>query len=321
MRFRMDINTVKNKEITVGWIGTGVMGFWMCRHLMENGYKAVVFNRTKSKTDKLIEEGAEWADSPAAVAEKADVIFTIVGYPEDVRKVYFDDDGILSSVKKGSVLVDMTTTEPSLAVEIYKKAKNAGVASVDAPVSGGDVGAKNRTLTVMAGGDEKIFDILYPLFEIMGKNIRYQGNAGTGQHTKMCNQITISGIMIGVCESLLYAHKAGLNLQTMLDTIRGGAAACWSLDNLAPRILKGDFEPGFMVEHFIKDMGIALDEAKNMGLFLPGLSLVHQLYVSLKAIGYGKSGTHSLILALDTLSGSSFNIVEHKAKCGVECSE
>lgn len=303
----MDLDAVKNKEIKIGWIGTGVMGVWMCRHLMEKGYKAVVYNRTKSKTDKLVEEGAVWADTPAEVAQQSDVIFTIVGYPQDVRKVYFEKDGIFESVKKGSVLIDMTTTEPSLAVEIYNRGKEIGVDSIDAPVSGGDVGAKNGTLAVMAGGEEAVFNTVYPLFEVMGKNIIYQGGAGTGQHTKMCNQITISGIMIGVCEALLYAHKAGLDLQVMIDTIKGGAAACWSLDNYAPRILKGDYDPGFMVEHFIKDMGIALDEAKKMGLFLPGLSLVHQLYVSLKAIGYGKYGTHSLILALDKLSGSSFS--------------
>ncbi len=303
----MDINAVKNREVTIGWIGTGVMGFWMCKHLMDNGYKAVVYNRTRSKADNLVSEGAEWADTPAAVAEKADIIFTIVGYPADVRKVYFEADGIFEKVRRGSVLIDMTTTEPSLAVEIFKKGMEIGVDAIDAPVSGGDVGAKNAALAIMAGGEKDVYDTVYPLFEIMGKNIRYQGGAGTGQHTKMCNQITIAGIMIGVCESLLYAHKAGLDLQVMIDTIKGGAAACWSLDNYAPRILKGDYDPGFMVEHFIKDMGIALDEAKRMNLFLPGLSLVHQLYVSLKALGYGKYGTHSLILALDRLSGSTFS--------------
>ena len=303
----MDINAVKNREVTIGWIGTGVMGFWMCKHLMDNGYKAVVYNRTRSKADNLVSEGAEWADTPAAVAEKADIIFTIVGYPADVRRVYLEDDGIFEKVRRGSVLIDMTTTEPSLAVEIFKKGMEIGVDTIDAPVSGGDVGARNAALAIMAGGEKDVYDTVYPLFEIMGKNIRYQGGAGTGQHTKMCNQITIAGIMIGVCESLLYAHKAGLDLQVMIDTIKGGAAACWSLDNYAPRILKGDYDPGFMVEHFIKDMGIALDEAKRMNLFLPGLSLVHQLYVSLKALGYGKYGTHSLILALDRLSGSTFS--------------
>ena len=259
----MDLQTVKNKEITIGWIGTGVMGFWMCKHLMDNGYKAVVYNRTKAKADGLVKEGALWADTPSVVSEKADVIFTIVGYPADVRKVYFGEDGIFESVKKGSILIDMTTTEPSLAVEIYNKGKEKGIYSIDAPVSGGDVGAKNGTLAVMAGGDEDVFNTVYPLFELMGKNVKYQGGEGSGQHTKMCNQITISGIMIGVCEALIYAHKAGLDLQVMIDTIKGGAAACWSLDNYAPRILKGDYDPGFMVEHFIKDMGIALDEAKK----------------------------------------------------------
>ena len=297
---------IEKKEAVIGWIGTGVMGYWMCRHILENGYRVVVFNRTKEKALKLVDAGAEWADSPGELAGKADIIFSIVGYPEDVKEVYFGKNGVFSTAKKGSVVIDMTTTKPSLSVEIYDTAGEMGVKALDAPVSGGDVGAKNGTLAVMAGGDRDVFDMISPLFNIIGKNIRYQGKAGSGQHTKMCNQIAISGIMIGVCESLLYAHRAGLDLQVMIDTIKGGAAASWSLENYAPRILKKDYEPGFMVEHFIKDMGIALDEAKKMNIFLPGLSLVHQLYVSLKALGYGKSGTHALILALDKLSGSGF---------------
>ncbi|WP_372652762.1 NAD(P)-dependent oxidoreductase, partial [Draconibacterium sp.] len=253
------------RDITIGWIGTGVMGISMLGHLNKVGYECTTYTRTKSKADALLANGVKWADSPAEVAAVSDVIFTIVGFPKDVREVYFGENGILAKAKPGAVLVDMTTTEPSLAVEIYEAAKAKGIQSVDAPVSGGDVGAKNGTLSIMAGGDKEAFDKVYPLFEIMGKQIVYQGEAGSGQHTKMCNQITIAGTMIGVCEALLYGHKAGLDLPTMLSSISGGAAGCWTLDNLAPRIVNRNFDPGFFVEHFIKDMGIALKEAEAMG--------------------------------------------------------
>ncbi|WP_319227514.1 NAD(P)-dependent oxidoreductase [Draconibacterium orientale] len=291
------------KDITIGWIGTGVMGASMLGHLNKAGYECITYTRTKSKAESLLANGVKWADSPAEVAAVSDVIFTIVGFPKDVREVYFGDNGILAKAKPGAVLVDMTTTEPSLAVEIYEAAKVKGIQSVDAPVSGGDVGAKNGTLSIMAGGDKEAFDKVYPLFEIMGKQIVYQGAAGSGQHTKMCNQITIAGTMIGVCEALLYGHKAGLDLPTMLSSISGGAAGCWTLDNLAPRIVNRNFDPGFFVEHFIKDMGIALKEAEAMGLSLPGLALVKQLYLAVQAQGHGKLGTHALTLALEKLSG------------------
>jgi len=291
------------KDITIGWIGTGVMGTSMLGHLNKAGYECTTYTRTKSKADALLANGVKWADSPAEVAAVSDVIFTIVGFPKDVREVYFGENGILAKAKPGAVLVDMTTTEPSLAVEIYEAAKAKGIQSVDAPVSGGDVGAKNGTLSIMAGGDKEAFDKVYPLFEIMGKQIVYQGEAGSGQHTKMCNQITIAGTMIGVCEALLYGHKAGLDLPTMLSSISGGAAGCWTLDNLAPRIVNRNFDPGFFVEHFIKDMGIALKEAEAMGLSLPGLALVKQLYLAVQAQGHGKLGTHALTLALEKLSG------------------
>ncbi len=292
---------------SIGWIGTGIMGFWMCRHIIEKGYSVTVYNRTKNKAIELLEKGAIWVDSPSLVAENSDIVFTVVGFPRDVREVYFGEKGIFSTLKKGSIAVDMTTNEPSLAVEIYDKARAMGCYAVDAPVSGGDIGAREARLTIMAGGDRASFDYLKPIFEVMGKNILYQGRAGSGQHTKMCNQITIAGTVIGVCESLIYGHNAGLDLQTMLDTIRGGAAACWALENYVPRILKGDYSPGFMVDHFIKDMGIALEEARRMNLFLPGLSLVQQLYIALKSLGHGGSGTHALVLALDKVSGSSFS--------------
>ena len=299
------IKEVHPSQIKIGWVGTGVMGRWMCQHVMDLGYTATIFTRTKSKADPLLKAGATWAGSPAEVAESSDIIFTIVGFPEDVRQVYLGENGILTTAKSGSIVVDMTTTEPSLAIEIHQAARAKGVSSIDAPVSGGDVGAREARLAIMIGGDQEAVDAIHPLFEAMGQNIVYQGKAGSGQHTKMCNQITISGTMIGVCEALLYGAKAGLDLEIMLSTISKGAAACWSLDNLAPRVLKRNFDPGFFVEHFIKDMGIALDEAKRMGISLPGLSLVHQLYLATQAQGHGRLGTHALMLALEKLSGVS----------------
>lgn len=290
-------------ETRIGWIGTGVMGASMCMHLVKAGYKTVVFNRTRKKAEGLIMAGAVWAKSPEDAASKSDVLFTIVGFPGDVREVYFGKDGIFEGLRKGSVVVDMTTTEPSLAVEIYSAAKKAGASAVDAPVSGGDVGAREGKLSIMAGGDRKTFDALMPLFGLMGKNIVYQGGAGSGQHTKMCNQIMAASLMIGMCETLLYAYKAGLDPETMLMSVGRGAAACWMLDNLAPRVLRRDFSPGFYVEHFIKDMGIALREAERMDLVLPGLSLVRQLYVAAKAQGHGRKGTQALLLALESISG------------------
>ena len=296
---------MKTDKRLIGWIGTGVMGAAMMARLQQAGHKGIIYNRTKEKAQPLLDAGATWADSPAAVAEQADIIFTIVGFPEDVREVYFGEQGVLSSVRAGSILVDMTTTEPSLAEEIYQQAQAKEVSAIDAPVSGGDVGAKNGSLSIMVGGDQEAVETVMPLLEVMGKNIVYQGKAGSGQHTKMCNQITIAGTMIGVCESLLYGYRAGLDLSTMLKSISGGAAACWTLNNLAPRIVQRDFEPGFYVEHFVKDMGIALQEANRMGLALPGLALVKQLYEAVKAQSYGKKGTQALMLALESMSNMS----------------
>jgi 3-hydroxyisobutyrate dehydrogenase len=287
----------------IGWIGTGVMGAPMCGHLLEAGYAVTVYNRTRGKAEPLLEAGAVWADSPKAVAENSEVVFTIVGFPEDVRAVYLDDQGILAGARPGTITVDMTTTRPSLAETLFEAGRSRGVRAVDAPVSGGDVGAREGRLSIMVGGDKPAVDAVMPLLERMGGNIVHQGPAGAGQHTKMCNQIVIAGTMVGVCESLLYGAKAGLDLATMLRSISGGAAACWTLDNLAPRVLKRDFDPGFFVEHFIKDMGIALDEAGRLNLSLPGLALVHQLYLAVQAQGHGQCGTHALMLALEQLSG------------------
>jgi 3-hydroxyisobutyrate dehydrogenase len=286
----------------IGWIGTGVMGRSMCGHLLNRGYHVTVYTRTKSKSEELVGRGAAWADSPGEVAERSDVVCSIVGFPPDVREVYLGDRGVIGAARSGSVLIDMTTTEPQLSREIYDRAAERGAWAIDAPLSGGDVGARNATLSIMIGGDREAIDAAMPIFETLGNSIVHQGGPGAGQHTKMCNQIVIAGTMIGVCESLLYAYRAGLDLETMISSIRGGAAGCWTLDNLAPRVLKGNFDPGFIVEHFIKDMGIALDEARRMNLSLPGLALVHQMYLALRAQGHGQRGTHALMLALERLS-------------------
>ena len=293
---------MSEQQTRIGWIGTGVMGQSMCGHLRDAGYPTTLFSRTRQKAEALLARGAAWADSPEAVAAAADVVFTMVGFPRDVREVYFAANGVLAGTRPGSLLIDMTTTEPTLALEIHRQAQTKGAGAVDAPVSGGDVGARNRTLSIMVGGAPDAVARAMPLFEILGKNIVHQGGPGAGQHTKMCNQIVIAGTMIGVCESLLYAYAAKLDPETMLQSIRSGAAGCWTLENLAPRILKHNFEPGFIVEHFIKDMGIALDEAQRMGLAMPGLALVHQLYVALQAQGHGRRGTQALLLALEHIS-------------------
>jgi 3-hydroxyisobutyrate dehydrogenase len=298
----MPESTISPATTRVGWIGTGVMGSSMCGHLIAKGYAATVYSRTRERAKPLVDRGAKWADSPKAVAENSDVIFAIVGFPADVREVFFGSYGALAGAAAGKILVDMTTSEPSLAREIYDAAKAKGVASVDAPVSGGDIGAREARLSIMIGGDKDTVDRVRPLFECMGKTIIHQGPAGSGQHTKMVNQILIATGMIGVCEALLYGYKAGLDLNTVLESVSGGAAGSWSLSNYAPRMLKGNFDPGFFVEHFIKDMGIALAESKRMNLSLPGLALAEQLYVALKAQGHGRKGTQSLILALAKLS-------------------
>lgn len=293
------------KSVNVGWIGTGVMGRWMCSHILPLANEMYVYNRTKSKTEPLVKEGAIALDSPKEVAEKAQIIFTIVGHPSDVEEVYFGENGLLKGAREGTIFVDMTTTKPSLAKKIFDAAKKIGCSSIDAPVSGGDVGAREARLSIMAGGEEDAYATIEPFFAKMGKNYQLQGVAGAGQHTKMANQIAIAGTMIGVSEALVYAKKAGLDGQTMVNTIAKGAAACWTLDNLAPRVLKGDFEPGFMIDHFVKDMGIALEEARDMGIALPGLALVEQLYIALAGAGEGRKGTQALILALERVASSA----------------
>ncbi|MCE5267496.1 MAG: NAD(P)-dependent oxidoreductase [Planctomycetaceae bacterium] len=286
----------------IGWIGTGVMGGSMCGHLMRAGFAATVFNRTRGKAETLLAAGAKWADSPGAVAEASDVIFTIVGFPADVREVILGPQGVVAGCTAGKIIVDMTTSEPSLAVEIAERAAAVGVAAIDAPVSGGDVGAREAKLSIMLGGDAEAIDSLTPCWEAMGKTFLRQGGPGAGQHAKLVNQILIAGNMVGVCEALLYAFKAGLDLDAVMRSVQTGAAGSWSLSNLGTRIIANNFAPGFFVEHFVKDLGIALGEARRMNLCLPGLALANQLYVSLMAHGGSRMGTQALELALAGMS-------------------
>lgn len=279
---------------TVGFIGTGVMGKSMAGHLMNAGYPVHVYTRTKEKAEDLLDKGAVWADTPKEIATNCDVIITMVGYPKDVEEVYLGADGLIAHAKEGSYLIDMTTSSPQLAQKIERTAAERNISALDAPVSGGDIGARDAKLSIMVGGYESAFNDMKPIFSKMGTNIVYQGKAGAGQHTKMCNQIAIASGMMGVCEAILYAEKAGLNPETVLKSIESGAAGSWNLSNLGPRILKGDFAPGFYVKHFIKDMTIALNSAEEMGLLTPGLSLAKKLYDELAEMGEENSGTHAL---------------------------
>ena len=291
---------------TVGWIGTGVMGSPMAGHLLDDGCRLLVFNRTRSRADSLVARGARWCESEAELAADADVVITMLGTPADVREVVLGDGRVLESMPAGSLLIDMTTSDPSLAVEIYEAAKAGNIDALDAPVSGGDVGARNGTLVIMVGGSSEAFERARPLFEAMGRTIELQGEAGSGQHTKMTNQLAIAAGMIGVCEALLYAYRAGLDLERTLDTISGGAAGSWSLSNYGPRLLKGDLEPGFKIDHFIKDLGIALAEARAMNVVLPGAALAEQLYVAARSRGLGQKGTQALAVVLAELAQSDW---------------
>ncbi|TWT50552.1 2-hydroxy-3-oxopropionate reductase [Rubripirellula amarantea] len=282
----------------IGFIGTGVMGRSMCGHLIDAGYQLTVFNRSPEKTRSLVEKGAKLAQSPAEVAAASEVTFTIVGFPSDVESVILGENGVLSGAEPGHIIVDMTTSQPSLAERIAEVASQKGVHSIDAPVSGGDTGAKNAALSIMIGGDVEPVQTVWPLFEIMGKTLVHHGPPGAGQHTKVVNQTLIASGMIAVCEGLLYASRAGLDLTKVLESVSSGAAGSWSLTNLGPRVLKGDYAPGFFVEHFLKDMGIALEEARRMNLCLPGLALAHQLYLAVAAQGHARDGSQALILAL-----------------------
>lgn len=286
--------TTDKQQTIIGFIGIGVMGKSMVSHLMEAGYEAHIYTRTKATAEPLLAKGAIWEETPGKVAAAADITITIVGYPHDVEEVYLSEDGILANCSSGNIVIDMTTSSPQLATQIYSKAQEKGVASLDAPVSGGDVGAKNGALSIMVGGDKETFDTVMPIFSLMGKNIVYQGPAGSGQHCKMANQIAIASTMMGVCESIRYAEKAGLDPATVLQSIESGAAGSWSLSNLAPRMIKDDFDPGFYVKHFIKDMTIALDSSKEIGLSAEGLALAKSLYDQVVEDGGENLGTQSL---------------------------
>ncbi|HYZ80956.1 MAG TPA: NAD(P)-dependent oxidoreductase [Solirubrobacteraceae bacterium] len=287
---------------TIGWIGTGVMGAPMAGHLLEAGFQVSVFNRTRSRADGLVQAGATWRDSPPELARDVDVVITMLGTPADVRDVILGEGRVLDTMREGALLIDMTTSEPSLAVEIHEAGQTKGVDALDAPVSGGDVGAKNGTLVIMVGGGQDAFDRARPVFEPMGRTIELQGGPGAGQHTKMVNQLAIAAGMIGVCEALVYGYRAGLDLEQTLETISGGAAGSWSLSNYGSRLLKGDLEPGFKVDHFIKDLGIALAEGRRMSVVLPGAALAEQLYVGVRSQGLGQKGTQSLAVVLGQLA-------------------
>lgn len=285
-------------SLKIGWIGTGVMGHSMCDHLIKAGHHVSVYNRTKKRADALVAQGAQWCDSPAELARDADFIFSIVGFPADVEEVLLGENGALATAKPGSIIIDMTTSSPQLARTIADAAREKDVLALDAPVSGGDLGARNGSLAIMVGGDKSAYDKTLPLFEIMGANINHMGDVGTGQHTKMSNQILIAGTMVGVVESLLYAQRMGMSPEKVIDVIGSGAAGSWSINNLGPRICKGDYDPGFYIKHFVKDMGVALEEAKRMNLSLPGLALVNQLYIAAQAMGFEDLGTQGLYKVL-----------------------
>ncbi|MCM3476244.1 NAD(P)-dependent oxidoreductase [Caldifermentibacillus hisashii] len=278
----------------VGFIGLGVMGKSMAGHILNGGYPLYVYTRTKEKAAELLDKGAIWAATPKEIAHQAKYVFTIIGTPNDVEEVYLGENGLITNGKENTYFIDMTTSSPTLAQRLYEEGKKKGIHVLDAPVSGGDIGAKEARLAIMVGGDQQDFDTVLPLFQLMGKNIAYFGKAGSGQHTKMANQIAIAPTMIGVCESLIYAKKAGLNVQKVVDLISTGAAASFSLSSYAPRILKEDYSPGFFIKHFIKDMTIALNEAEKMNLDLPGLTLAKQMYEKLAKMGEENSGTQAL---------------------------
>ena len=283
----------------LGFIGTGVMGSSMAGHLLSGGNEVHVYNRTKSKAEKLFQMGAVWEDSPSGLASKCSIVFTIVGYPKDVEDIYLGKNGLIESAAKGSLLVDMTTSSPKLAGRIWAAAGSKGISVLDAPVTGGDRGAREAKLTILVGGEKDDFERALPYFRLMGTNIRHMGKAGCGQYTKLVNQITLAGTMTGMCEGLAFAKGCGLDQKEVLEAISGGAAGSWSLSNYGPRILNGDFDPGFFVKHYIKDMKLAEESADEIGLDLPALSLTRELYEEISEGGLGEAGTQSLYCLYD----------------------
>ena len=297
------METVHPESTRIGWIGTGVMGRSMCLHLIKAGYKTSVFNRSPSKMNDLLNLGAVACASPREVAIQSDVVFSMVGYPSDVEEVLLGPKGALEGLAPGSVMVDMTTSRPGLAARIASESSARGVMALDAPVSGGDVGAREARLSIMVGGVEEAFDALLPIWKLLGTTCVFHGSAGSGQHAKMVNQILIASSMVGLCEAMLYAKQTGLDAERVLKSVSSGAAGSWALSNLTPRILKGDFAPGFFVDHIVKDLGIAIEEAEKTGLQLPGLSNARKAYETLQTMGHGSSGTQSLILSMAKQNG------------------
>ena len=294
---------VTPQDTRIGWIGTGVMGRSMCSHILKAGYKVSIYNRSANKMADLIASGAVGCESPAQVGQQSDVVFSMVGFPTDVEQVLLGDQGVLSGLRSGGMIVDMTTSKPELAVRIAEQASVKHVSALDAPVSGGDIGAREARLSIMVGGDEKTFQALMPIWQLLGTTFVYQGPAGSGQHTKLVNQILVAASMVGLCESMLYAKQCGLNPESVLKSVSSGAASSWSLVNLTPRILKHDFAPGFFVDHIVKDLRIALDEADRIGLKLEGLAHARKMYEYLQSMDRGSSGTQALILALAKMNG------------------
>lgn len=290
---------MKPGQNIIGFIGLGVMGKSMAGHILDAGYELHVYTRTKTSAASLVEKGAIWEESVAQLSAKCDAVISIVGFPLDVEQVYLGEGGVVQNARTGCVIIDMTTSSPVLAQKIYDEAAQRDVHALDAPVSGGDIGAKNAALSIMVGGDRPAFDKVLPLFEIMGKNVVYQGKAGSGQHTKMVNQIAIASGMVAVCEAIAYAGKSGLDPETVLKSIEAGAAGSWTLSNLAPRMIKGDFEPGFYIKHFIKDMTIASEVSKEMGLNTPGLEMTLGLYRKMADQGFAEKGTQALFKLFD----------------------
>ena len=287
----------------IGWIGTGVMGASMAGHLLKGGYPVSVYNRTRSKAQALLDAGAQWLDTPQEVAQVSDIVFTIVGYPHDVEEAILGEQGVLSGLAEGGIVCDMTTSSPALAEHIAQVAEAKGCAVLDAPVTGGDVGARDATLSILVGGDVEAFEQVKPFFELMGRRIAHFGRPGMGQQAKLANQIAIAGLMFSVCESLLYAYEAGLDTRVWLEAVSTGAAGSTAMKNLGSRILDGNFAPGFYSAHFLKDLELCVTECRRMKLVLPGLGLAEQLYRLMEANGRGQDGTQALILALAALSG------------------
>jgi len=279
----------------IGFVGIGVMGNSMVKHLLNANYDVMVYTRTKEKAKEVLELGANWSEDLVQLANHSELVITMVGYPSDVEEVYLGEKGLLNNLSKNAICIDMTTSSPSLAKKLFEVGQSKGIHCLDAPVSGGDIGAQNATLSIMVGGVEEVFERIIPILAVLGTNIVYQGEAGSGQHAKMCNQIAIASNMIGVCEALIYAKKSGLDPEDVLKSIQSGAAGSWSLSNLAPRILKEDFAPGFYIKHFIKDMKIAVEETIKMGISLPGLETSLKMYMELEKQGYEENGTQALI--------------------------